>query len=113
MGGPMMGTTQLYLAVPATRGTSGLLLFREGEIPLSPEGPCIRCGRCVQACPAHIMPTTIAAYARLDLIEEAEGFGAMDCIECGCCTYTCPATLPLVQAIRYAKAAILAKRRKV
>jgi electron transport complex protein RnfC len=59
------------------------------------------------------MPTTIAAYARLDLIAEAEGFGAMDCIECGCCTYTCPAALPLVQAIRYGKGAILAKRRKV
>ncbi len=113
MGGPMMGATQLSLNVPATRGTSGVLLFREGDILLVPEGPCIRCGRCVQACPAHIMPTTIAAYARLDLIAEAEDFGAMDCIECGCCTYTCPATLPLVQAIRYGKAAILAKRRKV
>jgi electron transport complex protein RnfC len=113
MGGPMMGATQLSLEVPATRGTSGVLLFREGDILLVPEGPCIRCGRCVQACPAHIMPTTIAAYARLDLIAEAEAFGAMDCIECGCCTYTCPATLPLVQAIRYGKAAILAKRRKV
>jgi Na+-translocating ferredoxin:NAD+ oxidoreductase subunit C len=113
MGGPMMGATQLSLDVPATRGTSGVLLFREGDILLVPEGPCIRCGRCVQACPAHIMPTTIAAYARLDLIAEAEEFGAMDCIECGCCTYTCPATLPLVQAIRYGKAAILAKRRKV
>jgi len=113
MGGPMMGATQLSLDVPATRGTSGVLLFREGDIPLVPEGPCIRCGRCVQACPAHIMPTSIAAYARLDLIAEAEDLGAMDCIECGCCTYTCPATLPLVQAIRYGKAAILAKRRKV
>jgi electron transport complex protein RnfC len=113
MGGPMMGSTQLSLEVPATRGTSGVLLFRAGEIPLTPEGPCIRCGRCVQACPAHIMPTSIAAYARLDLIAEAEEFGAMDCIECGCCTYTCPAALPLVQAIRYGKAAILAKRRKV
>lgn len=113
MGGPMMGAAQLSLAVPATRGTSGVLLFRQGEIPLSPEGPCIRCGRCVQACPARIMPTSIAAYSRLDLIAEAEDLGAMDCIECGCCTYACPATLPLVQAIRYGKAAILAKRRKV
>lgn len=113
MGGPMMGAAQLSLAVPATRGTSGVLLFRAGEIPLSPEGPCIRCGRCVQVCPARIMPTSIAACSRLDLISEAEDLGAMDCIECGCCTYTCPATLPLVQAIRYGKAAILAKRRKV
>ncbi len=113
MGGPMMGMTQLTLEVPATRGTSGLLLFGPGDVPLRPEGPCIRCGRCVSACPARILPTTIAAYARLDFIAEAEEYGAMDCIECGCCTYACPAALPLVQAIRYAKAAILAKRRKV
>jgi electron transport complex protein RnfC len=113
MGGPMMGTTQLSLAVPATRGTSGLLLFTAENVPLRPEGPCIRCGRCVRACPAHILPTTIAAYARLDLFEEAEQVNAMDCIECGCCTYSCPAALPLVQAIRHAKGAILARRRKV
>jgi electron transport complex protein RnfC len=113
MGGPMMGAAQLSLEVPATRGTSGLLLFRQGDIPLIPEGPCIRCGRCVGVCPARILPTTIAAYTRLDMIGEAEQFGAMDCIECGCCTYTCPAALPLVQTIRQAKGAILAKRRKL
>ncbi len=113
MGGPMMGMAQLSLDVPATRGTSGLLLFGPNDVPLRQAGPCIRCARCVQACPARIMPTTIAAYARLDLIEEAEEYCAMDCIECGCCTYTCPASIPLVQAIRYAKGAILAKRRKV
>jgi len=113
MGGPMMGMTQLSLEVPATKGTSGVLLFREGDVPLRDEGPCIRCGRCVRVCPARILPTTIAAYARLDLVEEAEAMDAMDCIECGCCTYTCPAALPLVQAIRHAKGAILAKRRKV
>ena len=113
MGGPMMGQTQLSLDVPAIRGTSGVLLLGEGDVDPKEAGPCIRCGRCVRVCPARIMPTTIAAYARLDLIDEAEAFDAMDCIECGCCTYTCPASLPLVQSIRYAKAAILAKRRKI
>ncbi len=113
MGGPMMGNTQLSFEVPATRGTSGLLVFREGDFSIRPEGPCIRCGRCVRACPAHILPTAIAAAARLDMTDEAEAFGAMDCIECGCCTYTCPAAIPLVQAIRSGKAAILAKRRKL
>ena len=113
MGGPMMGAAQLSLDVPATRGTSGVLLLSERLVDSQPEGPCIRCGRCVQACPSRILPTSISAYARADLMDEAEGLGAMDCIECGCCAYSCPARIPLVQAIRYAKGAILSKRRKL
>jgi electron transport complex protein RnfC len=58
------------------------------------------------------VPTTIAAYVRLERIAEAEDYGAMDCIECGCCTYICPARIPLVQSIRGGKATILAQRRK-
>ncbi|BCA78352.1 electron transport complex subunit RsxC [Desulfuromonas sp. AOP6] len=113
MGGPMMGAAQLSLDVPATRGTSGVLLFSERLVASQQEGPCIRCGRCVHVCPSRILPTSISSYARIDLMDEAEGLGAMDCIECGCCAYSCPARIPLVQAIRYAKGAILAKRRKL
>ena len=58
------------------------------------------------------MPTTIAAYARRDLFDEAEAYRALDCIECGGCSFSCPARIPLVQAIRHGKAAILASRRK-
>ncbi|MCK4622598.1 MAG: electron transport complex subunit RsxC [Desulfuromonadales bacterium] len=113
MGGPMMGQTQLSLDVPAIRGTSGVLLFRDEDLPKKPAGPCIRCGRCIGVCPIHLQPTTIAAYARLEMIDEAENYNALDCIECGCCTYICPATLPLVQSIRHAKGGIMAKRRKI
>lgn len=112
-GGPMMGAAQLSLDVPVVCGTSGVLLLREGDVELRRESACIRCGRCVRACPSFLMPTTIAAYARLERFEAAEQFRAMDCIECGCCTYICPAAIPLVQAVRHAKLAILARRRKL
>jgi electron transport complex protein RnfC len=111
LGGPMMGFTQAGLDAPTTRGTSGLLLLREEDVAKSPEGPCIRCARCVEACPMNLLPTTIAAYSRRDLVAEAEEYCAMDCIECGSCSYVCPACIPLVQSIRYGKAAVLAKKR--
>jgi electron transport complex protein RnfC len=66
----------------------------------------------VQACPIRLAPTTIAANARFERFADAERWQALDCIECGCCSYVCPAGLPLVQAIRHAKATILARRKR-
>ena len=60
----------------------------------------------------NLLPTTIAAYARRNLVAETEENCAMDCIECGSCSYVCPASIPLVQSIRQGKAAVLAKKRK-
>lgn len=112
MGGPMMGLAQSLLDVPAIKGTSGLLVLEKNDVNLFEPGPCIKCARCVDACPIHLLPTTIAKFAQHDMWSEAEDYHAMDCIECGCCSYVCPAHIPLTQHIRIAKSHIIALRKK-
>jgi electron transport complex protein RnfC len=112
MGGPMMGIAQHSLDPPVIKGTSGLLFLRRGEMALRPEGSCIRCGRCVRACPMVLSPQTIVLYGKNKLFDQAERWRALDCIECGCCSWSCPSSIPLVHYIRFAKGQIVAARRK-
>lgn len=112
LGGPMMGLAQASLDVPVTKGTSGVLVLSPAEAQLPPEGPCIKCARCIDACPMSLAPLNLARLADHGFWEEAEGVGALDCIECGSCSYVCPAKRRLVQKIRLAKQTILANRRR-
>jgi electron transport complex protein RnfC len=112
LGGPMMGFAQHTDQVPVTKGTSGILLLAPDEVDAREPGPCIRCGRCVDACPMRLVPTDIANMGSRGMFEDAEKADALDCIECGSCAFDCPARLPLVQEIRLAKAAIMAAKRK-
>jgi len=112
VGGPMMGFAQRTDEAPVTKATSGLLLFSRDEVRTDPPLPCIRCGRCIRACPMRISPTDIASYSRLKMTEQAEAADAMDCMECGTCAYGCPSGIPLVQEIRLGKALINASRKK-
>jgi electron transport complex protein RnfC len=111
MGGPMMGVSQYSVEVPV-KGTSGILVQPLSEVEEGVTQPCIRCGSCIQACPAGLMPTVLAVFAQRDLFEEAERYDVVDCIECGCCNYVCPAKIPLVHLLRYAKAEVLARKKK-
>ena len=111
-GGPMMGIALQSDTVPVTKGTSGVLLIPESEIRTKEPDPCIRCGRCIRACPMRISPTDIAAFARLGLVEETKNADALDCIECGSCAFGCPSRIPLVQQIRLGKALIHAAKRQ-
>jgi Na+-translocating ferredoxin:NAD+ oxidoreductase subunit C len=110
MGGPMMGTPVPSLDVPVVKGTSGILAFTDREAVRPPEYPCIRCGRCVEACPYFLNPSKLARLARARLFDEIKTAGVMECVECGSCTYACPSGIPIVQLIRTAKADL--RRRK-
>lgn len=110
IGGPMMGIAQYTTDIPVTKGTSGILLLSEKEVVLEEPIACIRCGKCVEACPMNLMPLWIAGYQEAGRFDDCEKLGALDCIECGCCSFICPSRRRLVQGIRVAKAEIRARR---
>ena len=102
-GGPMMGLDVPELDVPVTMGVSGILV-KERPPEARRVWPCIRCARCVDACPMLLNPSQLGLLARAARYEEmAERYNLMDCFECGCCAYVCPSNIPLVQYFRVAK----------
>ena len=103
IGGPMMGTTVASLDIPVLKGTSGILAFTAIETARPKEYPCIRCGRCVEACPYFLNPSRLARLAKARMFEEMKQYSIMDCVECGSCTYSCPSGIPIIQLIRSAK----------
>jgi len=107
-GGPMMGIAQSSADTPTTKGTSGVLVLTDAAIFVS--GPCIRCGRCVTACPYGLTPAMISRAVERKNIAVAEEWNVMECKECGCCTFVCPAKRPIVHQVKFAKAEI-AKRK--
>jgi len=111
-GGPMMGIAQYDLNVPVIKGTSGILVLSAEESHIPDPKPCIRCGKCVEACPIRLLPLFTSAFSLNGQYEQAEAYKAMDCIECGCCSYVCPSKRPLLQSIRVAKRQIIANRKK-
>ena len=112
LGGPMMGMATHTVNIPATKTTSGILIFTPEEAKLPEPGPCIKCGKCVDICPAFLQPILISAHALKDNFEMAEKYNALDCIECGSCSFTCPSKRRLLQSIRVAKREIITAKRK-
>lgn len=105
-GGPMMGRAMNNINMPANKRVSGLLFMPEKEsVRVEPEN-CIRCGKCVSACPMGLEPYLLSKQAQLQMWDEMEQHSVMDCIECGCCLYTCPSHQPLLDYIRMGKAKV-------
>jgi len=102
-GGPMMGTAQRFLDVPIMKGTSGVLFLTEDKVVHREEYPCIRCQRCVDACPVFLNPSRLGSLAKARLYEDMMDYHIMDCMECAACSFVCPSNIPLVQRFRVAK----------
>lgn len=105
-GGPMMGRAMNNIDMPANKRVSGLLFMPESESRRAEEENCIRCGKCVGACPMGLEPYLLSKQAELAMWDDMEKHNIMDCIECGCCMFTCPSHRPLLDYVRMGKAKV-------
>ena len=107
-GGPMMGKELMNLDLPVCKGSSGLLVMPEKESRRRAIQPCIRCAKCVSACPMGLEPyllATASAMRNWELVEEND---ITSCIECGSCQFTCPSNRPMLDNIRLGKTTVMA-----
>ncbi|MFY9399584.1 MAG: electron transport complex subunit RsxC [Desulfomonilia bacterium] len=103
-GGPMMGIAQFTQDIPIMKGTSGVLVLREEDTNLAEYSACISCGRCVEACPMGLIPSTLSKLGEKGMWQKAMENDLLDCVECGSCTYVCPAGRPIVHFVKHLKA---------
>lgn len=106
-GGPMMGKAISNMEATTLKGSSSLLYLTEEQTARKPESNCIRCGKCVEACPMGLEPYLLNKLARNNMMDDLEQNAIQDCIECGCCLYSCPANIPLLDVIRVAKGEVI------
>ncbi len=103
IGGPMMGRAAATIDSFTVKGMSGILVLPSDLSSRQPEEPCIRCGRCVSACPMGLEPYLLSTYSRMNMTDEAIDALVANCIECGSCSYVCPSWRPLTDFIRIGK----------
>ena len=111
-GGPMMGMALFDLNVPVTKTSSALLCLTKDEVAEQEPTACIRCGRCVEACPSKLIPQKMLEYSEKFDDEGFQKIYGMECYECGSCTYVCPARRRLTQAFKQTRRSILSNRKK-
>jgi len=102
-GGPMMGVAQKGLSVPVVKATNCVLCLQKDENGAAENPVCLRCGKCVAACPMRLQPLYMFRFQRAGRVEDLKRLHIFDCMECGSCAFTCPGKLPLVESFRRGK----------
>ncbi|MHC4757689.1 MAG: electron transport complex subunit RsxC [Planctomycetota bacterium] len=117
LGGPMMGLAVADLSTPVTKTTGAVTILTEEQIGTAKfagrQTPCIRCGRCLEACPENLNPTRIAHAVKHNLLDLAEKYYINACIECGCCSYVCPANIEITGHIKTGKIFLARQKKKM
>ena len=111
-GGPMMGFAQSDYTGVVTKTSSALTAFRYDLVSRIQESACINCGRCVDACPARLVPSHLADMAKNMELEKFEENYGLECVNCGSCSWSCPAGRPLAALVNQGRQLLLAQRRK-
>ena len=102
-GGPMMGFAQSDLSVPVIKATNSILCLLKDQNGAAENPVCLRCGKCVAACPMRLQPLYMYRFVNAGRVDELQRLHLLDCMECGSCAFTCPGKLPLVERFRKGK----------
>jgi electron transport complex protein RnfC len=117
IGGPMMGIAIADLTTPTSKTTGAITVLTAEQIGRAKfdgyQTPCIRCGRCLEVCPEHLMPTKIAHAVKNNLWDVAESYYISACTECGCCSYVCPAKIEVAGYIKTGKITLARQKKKI
>jgi electron transport complex protein RnfC len=117
LGGPMMGIAIADLKTPTTKTTGAITIITKEQMGQAKfekrQTACIRCGRCLEACPENLNPTQIAHAVKNNLLEMAQKYYMSACIECGCCSYVCPANIELTGYIKTGKIFLARQKKKI
>ena len=102
-GGPMMGLSMPDLDQPILKNTNAVLIFDEKDAKIPAPTACIRCGRCIDACPLQLMPAELAQACEKKDFQRLSELKVNLCMECGSCAFVCPAKRNLVESHKLAK----------